>query len=81
MSILNTVKDLASTAVDKASEAGHAVADAAQAAASSAVNAVEKVTGMDLNGDGSIGEKAAEVAEATDAAADSTELPKDDKTV
>lgn len=71
MSILNTVKDMASTVVDRAADAGHAVADAAQVAASSAVNAVEKVTGLDLNGDGSIGEKVAGEAE----------LPKDDKTV
>lgn len=71
MSILDTVKDLASTVVDKAADAGHAVADAAQVAASSAVNAVEKVIGKDLNGDGSIGEKVASEAEPT----------KDDKTV
>lgn len=71
MSILTTVKDLASTVVDKATDAGHAVADAAQVASNSAVNAVEKVIGRDLNGDGSIGEKVAGEAE----------LPKDDKTV
>lgn len=80
MNILDTVKDLASTVVDKAVDAGHAVADAAQAAASSAVNAAEKVTGMDLNGDGSIGERVADAVDeaAVDAAA---ELPQVDKTV
>ena len=74
MSILDTAKELASIVVGKAVDAGHAVADAAQAAAGSAVNAAEKVTGIDLNGDGSIGEKAAEVAAAE------VEVSKDAKT-
>jgi hypothetical protein len=74
MSISDTVIKMASTVADKAVEAGNAVVDAAQTAASSAVNVVEKVTGMDLNGDGSIGEKAAEVAAAE------VEVSKDAKT-
>ncbi len=74
MSISDTVKKMASTVADKAVAAGNAVVDVAQTAASSAVNVVEKVTGRDLNGDGSIGEKAADVAAAE------VEVSKDAKT-
>ena len=77
MNILDSVKELASTATNKADEIGQVVASATQTAVTSTVHAVEKVTGMDLNGDGSIGEHSDDLPDA----AQTAQLPKDDETL
>lgn len=59
MNIFDPVKAMASTVADKATEASLIVAHAVHTVATSTINAVENLTGMDLNGDDIIGENSA----------------------
>ncbi|MBV5323023.1 MAG: hypothetical protein JZU60_04220 [Ilumatobacteraceae bacterium] len=54
MNVLDKVKELAENAVDATLGAGHVV-----------INAAEKLTGLDLNNDGKVGDDAAKVESET----------------